>query len=71
MASGLYRGVSSLGTLLYGSHLVMVGWVASLVVTADGAASTELSSLSCELFYLYMTYVLLCAVRLCFCRVYV
>ena len=54
VASGLYRGVSSLGTLLYGSHLVMVGWVASLVVTA-GAASTELSSLSCELFYLYMT----------------
>ena len=41
--------------LYYGSHLVMVGWVASLVVTADGAASTELSSLSCELFYLYMT----------------
>ena len=41
--------------LYYGSHLVMVGWVASLVVIADGAASTELSSLSCELFYLYMT----------------
>ena len=39
----------------YGSHLVMVGWVASLVVAADGAASTELSSLSCKLFYLYMT----------------
>ena len=28
--------------LYYGSHLVMVGWVASLVVTANGAASTEL-----------------------------
>ena len=41
--------------LYYGSHLVMVGWVASLVVIADDATSTELSSLSCELFYLYMT----------------
>ena len=27
----------------------MVGWVAFLVVIADGAASTELSSLFCEL----------------------
>ena len=33
----------------YGSHLVMVGWVVSLVVIADGATSTELSSLFCEL----------------------
>ena len=44
----------------YGSHLIMVGWVASLVVTADGVASTELSSLSCEMFYLYMTCAFMC-----------
>ena len=37
----------------------MVGWVASLVVTSDGAASTELSSLFCELraFDMYVLYV--------------
>ena len=58
--------------LYYGSHLVMVGWVASLVVTADGAASTELSSMSCELFYctwhvcafMCCTFVFLSCVRL-------
>ena len=30
----------------------MVGWVASLVVIADGAASTELCSLFCELCFI-------------------
>ena len=30
----------------------MVGWVASLVVIADGATSTELSSLFCELCFI-------------------
>ena len=30
----------------------MVGWVASLAVIADGAASTELSSLFCELCFI-------------------
>ena len=54
--------------LYYGSRLVMVGWVASLVVIADGAASTELSS---TVLFVHDMYVLLCAVRLCFCRVYV
>ena len=42
-------GVFQVSRLYYGSHLVMVGCVASLVVIADGAASTELSSLFCEL----------------------
>ena len=39
----------------------MVGWVASLVVIADGAASTELSSLFCELCFIcaFDMYVLL------------
>ena len=55
--------------LYYGSHLVMVGWVASLVVTADGAASTELSSLSCELFYLYMTCAFMCCMFVFLSRV--
>ena len=35
--------VFQVSRLHYGSHLVMVGWVASLVVIADGAASTKLS----------------------------
>ena len=46
--------VFQVSRLHYGSHLVMVGWVASLVVIADGAASTELSLLFCE-FYLCLT----------------
>ena len=37
---------------LYGSHLVTVGWIASLVVIADGATSTKLSSLFCELCFI-------------------
>ena len=39
----------------------MVGWVAFLVVIADGAASTELSSLFCELCFIcaFDMYVLL------------
>ena len=46
----------------------MVRWVASLVVIADGVASTELSSLFCELcficaFDMYMC--VFCAVCLC------
>ena len=41
--------VFQVARLYYGSHLVMVGWVTSLVVIASGAASTELSSLFCEL----------------------
>ena len=45
---GLSRGVSSLVTFILCNHLVKVRWVASLVVIADGAASTELSSLFCE-----------------------
>ena len=44
--------------LFYGSHLVMVGWVASYVVIDDGAASTELSSLFLKnLFYLCVWHV--------------
>ena len=45
--------------LYYGSHLVMVGWVASLVVIANSAASTELSSLFCKLCFI-------CAFDMCF-----
>ena len=54
VASGLYRDVSSLGTLLWqpschgGMGSVFRGH-------CHGATSTELFSLSCELFYLYMT----------------
>ena len=51
----VYTVVFQVSGLYYGTHLVMVGWVAYLVVTADAAVSTELFSLSCELFYLYMT----------------
>ena len=47
VACGLYVVVFS--RLYYGSRLVMVGWIASLVVIANGATSTELSSLFCEL----------------------
>ena len=54
VASGLYRGVSSRGTLLW-QPSCHGGMGSLLVVIADGAASTELSSLSCELFYLHMT----------------
>ena len=40
----------------------MVGWVASLVVIADGVASTELSSLFCELCLFVFDMYVLCAV---------
>ena len=51
----------------------MEGWAASLVVIADGATSTELSSLFCELrfvnrvlFVCLTCMCFLCAVCLCF-----
>ena len=58
--------------LCYGSHLVMMGWVASLVVIADDAASTELSSLFCKL-YLCAWHDIVCAfyvLYVCFSCVY-
>ena len=66
VASDLYRGVSSLVTLLW-QPSCHGGWVASFVVIADGAASTELSSLFRELCSIraFDMYVLLCALRLC------
>ena len=67
MASGLYRGVSSLVTLLWqpSCHGGM-----GLVVIADGAASTELSSLFCELcficaFDMYFHVLYVCVFFLC------
>ena len=53
---------------------VMVGWVASLVVIADGAASTELSSsLVCELCFICvfdMYALFMCCMSVCFTCVY-
>ena len=51
----------------------MAGWVASLVVIADGAASTELSSMVCELCFIraFDMYVLfMCCMSVCFSCVY-
>ena len=72
MASCLYHGVSSLVTLLWlpSCHGGMGG---PLLVLADGAASTELSSLSCELCFIcvFDMYVFfMCYMSVCFSCVY-
>ena len=58
--------------LYYGSHLVMVWWVASLMVFSDGATSTELSSLFFwTAFYLCVWHVaFLCCMSVRFCCVH-
>ena len=45
----------------------MEGWVASLVVIADGATSTELSSLFCELCFMNLV-LFVCLTCMCFLR---
>ena len=61
--------VFQVSRLYYGSHLVMVGWVASLVIIADGATSKELFALFCERCFIcvFDMYVLfMCCMRVFF-----
>ena len=63
VASGLYIVVFQVSWLYYGSHLVMEGWVASLVVIADGATSTELAH--CLVNFVLWTLFYLCVWHVC------